>query len=489
MSSTLWPPAGRRFLRKYGRLAGGAIQQFPNFARQNHRFVGLVQNDLSFSDSVGQSGHIGAVSGGKNHRKTGMDSAKHSSGLKAPQARHHDVQDGKRDFAGMLAEDARGFFAIRRHEDVVATALEGNSGNLAKAFMVLGKQQGFRTAAKRFCMARCGWSWSRRRDSLPHRRKEQAKCRALAQFAFHLNMAVVLLDDAEDRGQSETGAFSRLFRSKERFENAVARGGVHAGASVGDNEFGVTSGSQARKEAGHVATDVDVARFDGEPAAFWHGVAGIDTKIEQDLLELGGVGAHRCQTWLEARLNLNVLADHLFKQTEETRDDIVYVNVLWLKNLAPREGKQLPGEPRGAGGLFANLDKIRLNARLPRRLFGAEFRPTHDGAYHIVKIVRDPAGQLADGFKLLRLAKLIFEGAALGHVFDDDLEAFGIARIAEHGAAGKAHSGERAILAIPFDLDAVYPAGATVLLQQQAGILWIPIDGVRRLLISSCLEA
>ena len=42
--------------------------------------------------------------------------------------------------------------------------------------------------------------------------------------------------------------------------------------------------------------------------------------------------------------------------------------------------------------------------------------PSQYGADHVVKIVRDSAGQLAEGLEFLRLPQLLFQGAALGHI-------------------------------------------------------------------------
>ena len=40
----------------------------------------------------------------------------------------------------------------------------------------------------------------------------------------------------------------------------------------------------------------------------------------------------------------------------------------------------------------------------------AEFGPAEDGTNHVVKVVSDPTSQLADGFKFLGLANLLFQG-------------------------------------------------------------------------------
>jgi len=146
-------------------------------------------------------------------------------------------------FRGIIAEDARGFFAIRRHEDVVATAFKGQRGNFANGLH--GLWQAIRS--DRRAPPLHGSLWWRQQGILPAApRKEQRNVLPLPN-SLHVEYgrrAALMMP--EDRCQSER-SFSRLFRCEEWFENTVSRGSVHAGASVGDNELDVVSGSQPRK--------------------------------------------------------------------------------------------------------------------------------------------------------------------------------------------------------------------------------------------------
>src|SRR5712692_3003463 len=56
-------------------------------------------------------------------------------------------------------------------------------------------------------------------------------------------------------------------------------------------------------------------------------------------------------------------------------------------------------------------------------LLSASLGPALDGANDVIEVVGDAAGQLADGFKLLHLAELLFERPPLGHVLGDAFEA------------------------------------------------------------------
>ena len=60
----------------------------------------------------------------------------------------------------------------------------------------------------------------------------------------------------------------------------------------------------------------------------------------------------------------------------------------------------------------------------------------------------DAAGQAADGFHLLGLAKLLLQSAAFGDVLGEEFEEDGVAFVAE-GAAGEAHADRGAVFAQP----------------------------------------
>ncbi len=50
-----------------------------------------------------------------------------------------------------------------------------------------------------------------------------------------------------------------------------------------------------------------------------------------------------------------------------------------------------------------------------------EIEPADDDGEHIVEVVSDAAGELADGLHLLSLAQLVFGAGALGHFIGDAL--------------------------------------------------------------------
>src|SRR3546814_2168270 len=85
------------------------------------------------------------------------------------------------------------------------------------------------------------------------------------------------------------------------------------------------------------------------------------------------------------------------------------------------EGQQPPRQVGGAVGAVERVGEVAL------RLFGRigkpalrQLEPADDDRQHIVEIMRDAAGQLADGFHLLRLAQLRLRLLAVDHLRSEE---------------------------------------------------------------------
>jgi hypothetical protein len=59
----------------------------------------------------------------------------------------------------------------------------------------------------------------------------------------------------------------------------------------------------------HQFIPLDVGGFDSERAPLRHRIAGIDDQVEEDLLELSGVGFHVAESWRESHDQHDVFAD------------------------------------------------------------------------------------------------------------------------------------------------------------------------------------
>ena len=94
------------------------------------------------------------------------------------------------------------------------------------------------------------------------------------------------------------------------------------------------------------------------------------------------------------------------------------------KRLPARERQQLPHQARGPVGVLLDLHDV-LERRIGRLVrVEQEVGRHHDGGQHVVEVVRDAAGELADRLHLRALVDLVLQRALVGgleHVDDGGL--------------------------------------------------------------------
>ena len=84
------------------------------------------------------------------------------------------------------------------------------------------------------------------------------------------------------------------------------------------------------------------------------------------------------------------------------------------QRLLAREGQQLPHQRGGAVGVLLDVHDVR-EGRVRRAVVGQQQVGRHDdGGQHVVEVVRDAAGKLADRLHLLALRHLAFQRLLLG---------------------------------------------------------------------------
>ena len=165
--------------------------------------------------------------------------------------------------------------------------------------------------------------------------------------------------------------------------------------------------------------EIGVGGFDRELAAVRHGVAGVDRDVEDGVLELLGVGVDRPQAGRGHGLDLDVLAQGRMQQIRHVGDHLVGVERLRRQRLLAREREQPLGQRGGAlagdgGGIEKTLDAVVAlgDAALD------QVERAHDDAQHIVEVVGDAAGELAERLHLLRLTQLTFGRFAACHLIE-----------------------------------------------------------------------
>ena len=112
------------------------------------------------------------------------------------------------------------------------------------------------------------------------------------------------------------------------------------------------------------------------------------------------------------------LAEHALEHLGQVADHRAQVERLGLHHVLAAEHEQLAGQAGGAFG--GEVDRLGAIEQLGRQVGLGQHHPgvALDDREHVVEIVRDAGGQLADGLHLLRLAQLGFQIQPVGDVFD-----------------------------------------------------------------------
>ena len=176
------------------------------------------------------------------------------------------------------------------------------------------------------------------------------------------------------------------------------------------------------QRGGVLLVEVRDFRTDRQDAALWHGIAGVDSQVEQHLLDLAAISQYRGQVRRQFGSQVNMRPDAAGQQIADIGNDGVEIQRLCLGHLPPAEDEQLPGKRRGAQRRRLDLLRVVPHPGLGR-LLGDKPSVIHDRRQQIVEVMSNPARQLAKSFEALRLMQLLLQPAphgvgpvAFGHV-------------------------------------------------------------------------
>ena len=138
-----------------------------------------------------------------------------------------------------------------------------------------------------------------------------------------------------------------------------------------------------------------------------HRVARIDRQVDDRILQLVRVDEHRPRASSAKIGDLDPLAQRPVQQLAHAADQDGAVDPLGHQRLGAGEGQQAAGQRGGAGRAFHGVGEVGHDLA-PRAVEPApgEVDAADHHRQHIVEVVGDAAGQLADGLHLLDLAKL-----------------------------------------------------------------------------------
>src|SRR5260370_29550654 len=140
------------------------------------------------------------------------------------------------------------------HQNRIALSGENRACKLANGWVILDKEDGFRSPAMDGLLGldrRCG-------DGFLDAREINFEGGALARLTVNPNVTAALLDDAVDSGESQAGAAAASLSGVERLENVRLRIGVHADAGVGDGEHDIRTGLDENEITRVVSVEVGV---------------------------------------------------------------------------------------------------------------------------------------------------------------------------------------------------------------------------------------
>ena len=155
------------------------------------------------------------------------------------------------------------------------------------------------------------------------------------------------------------------------------------------------------------------------PAALGrHRVARVDREVDDHLLELARVGAHRARSRPCLTTSLTVSPSSRLSRCDTSRHHVGQLQHLRAQRLLAREGEQLAGQAGGAVRVRLDLLDVVIVAVARRVAHQHQVAMADDRGQDIVEVVRDAAGELADRLHLGRLRDLALELGFLAIVLE-----------------------------------------------------------------------
>ncbi len=176
-----------------------------------------------------------------------------------------------------------------RLDDAIAIALQELPRHLPHAAFVVHHQHQFPAALREALVALTGRLGFRR---LAGGQVNLELCAAPG-LAMDLDEPAVALHNPQYRGQTQPRSLAQFLGGEKRIVDFVQMLRRNALPGIGHTQAHVTSRLGAGGHPGERFIEFLILQFEGERAAFRHGVAGVDTQIHQDLVQLGGVTAHQ----------------------------------------------------------------------------------------------------------------------------------------------------------------------------------------------------
>ena len=245
-------------------------------------------------------------------------------------------------------------------------------------------------------------------------REVGAKDAAAAETAPDVDVAFRLLHDAVNAREPEPGALSGRLRREEGFEEVSLRRLIHPYAGVGHFEQDVKADVCSGMGPDEGFREHAAPHRDAQRAARRHRVAGVCGEVEQDLLDLDGVGENQGHLCVGLEADDDGLPNQPTQECHRVTHDGGKIESCGVHVRSAAERQQTHSQLRGAlGGMF-DLEHIRP-ARVARRVLGeVKLGESANGGQEVVEVVGHSTRELADRFHLLGRCQLLLQGDTVG---------------------------------------------------------------------------
>ncbi len=320
--------------------------------------------------------------------------------------RHHHVGDDDVDVVGVLLGEREGGGAIDRFDHTISQQGEDTACDLTDRGLVLDQED--RLASHRSTAGVLG----RLAVALP-RWEPDGDARPGVRRAVDLDGAAVAGHDAVADGEAQPGAAVHFLGREEGLEEAGAYLAVHSHTRVAHFERDVVTGGERHVADGAQGRERDVAQPQGGRPTSRHGIARVEHQVEDELLHLRWIGAHRRNLARVVDRYLHALPNRLLQGTGQRRQKHVELHGDGLRVLAPGEGEQLAGDVGDPSARLPDLIQVGLQLGIPLGAVLRQLGEAQDARDGVVDLVRHAAREPADALQLLRGDEALLQELAL----------------------------------------------------------------------------
>jgi hypothetical protein len=229
-------------------------------------------------------------------------------------------------------------------------------------------------------------------------REEDVEGQAVAGGAGGDEFALVGVDGfaGEEKFETDFLAVPAVVEGVKKFFEGV---GFEALAVVVDDEVDVIAAGQHRVELGFERA---AGQGEGdEAAAFMESLPAMEAEVEDDLLELGGIGVDPGATGVVAELEFDLVGDDAAQDLEAFFDDGGQREGLAVDGRALGKGAQFVEKFAGAVAGFKDLLEGFVGGVAFVDVHGGELGAAEDAGDDVVEFVGDAAGELVEGVEFL----------------------------------------------------------------------------------------